>query len=523
MTIRKILYIALLSVVAEVAWAIAPPNPRTATAETWAAYQAFWEEMQANTPKHAPARVGVDSHGNRPFAPTHIPVIMVNFSNYSLVSTKTQVDSIFNAVTPPMPGFKGSVATYFNDQSYGAYRPTFDIYGPVTLQNNYAYYGAGHNTSAHANEMVAEACYLMDDSLDFSQYDKNNDGKVDLVFIYFAGFGENDPPQNAGFGINSDDLVWPHYSTISGSSIGGFSTQYDGKTIRGYECANELDGYESHVNAPFVSGPMTLCHEFGHGLGLPDMYTTNNASHKTLGSWSLMSYCYGFDYINPTSMNAYEKWWLGWMEPQKLACQETDTLRALSLYPEAYYFTPDDSEISNVLVPGNGRVFYILENRQKVGWDAHSASGNGLLLYKILYNAGNWSANQVNNVESAMGVDILEADGITPRYNGNSTSRGWYGKQGDCYPYINGTDTLDSIMVVPSLPITHIRIEGRDIIFDVCGGQPQIPTALETLCQPENESQTNSNPATLIYRNGQIYIIRNNHLYSITGQLCAEE
>lgn len=83
--------------------------------------------------------------------------------------------------------FNGSVKDYFKAQSYGQFELDFDIAGPVTLPNGYAYYGKPTNGQNDNNtalgEMVMDACKAVDESIDFTNYDWDDDGEVDQVFI----------------------------------------------------------------------------------------------------------------------------------------------------------------------------------------------------------------------------------------------------------------------------------------------------------------------------------------------------
>ena len=118
-----------------------------------------------------------------------------------------------------------SVKEYFKDCSRGAFEPQFDVYGPVTLSNDMAYYGANVNGSDYyvKSRFVPEVCRLADEAgVDFSQYDSDNDGYADLVYIIYAGYGEN-------IGGNSTNCIWPHVHTLS-----NYNTKYDGKIIYRY-------------------------------------------------------------------------------------------------------------------------------------------------------------------------------------------------------------------------------------------------------------------------------------------------
>lgn len=482
------------------ALALVPPRPATATSNTWA----VWESMQQTdaAERTRDIRRAPQAVGTRNITPNRIPVIIVNFSDYQMVSSKATIDSMFNAYHWATDGATGSIRQYFRDQSSGAYDPQFEVFGPVTLSKGYAYYGENGNgsSSMRAGEMVLEACALADSQIDFSQYDQNNDGNVDLVFVLFAGFGENDPPEQSLIS-NSKNLVWPHYWTIDNAGTGGKNRVFDGKNINEYECANELDGWYSTTSLKVVSGIGVFVHEFCHGLGLPDMYTTNGAKHKTLGMWSVMDYGpYNNDMHTPPSLNAYERWFLGWMQPTLLNSASSKTLYPLSEVNEAYYITLTGAPISDIMAPPS--VFYIIENRQLTGWDI-GLPGHGLLLYKVQYNSSNWRNRQVNNTASSMGVDILEADGSTPQVTTHPCLAD--GKQGDCYPY----GMKDSITIVTAYPITHISESGDIITFDVCGGNQTATSQEDVHEEPARE---------LFFINGHLYIRKDSRLYSPQGQ-----
>ena len=114
-------------------------------------------------------------------------------------------------------GALGSARDYYLDNSGGRFRPTFDVVGPVTLDHPVAYYGANTDyRDENAERMIIEACHKAERAgVDFSQYDFDNDGKIDNVFVYYAGHNESD-----GGGMNT---VWPHRGEISypGEMLGG--------------------------------------------------------------------------------------------------------------------------------------------------------------------------------------------------------------------------------------------------------------------------------------------------------------
>ena len=337
------------------ALALVPPRDPSRRAE--------WQEQLINRSDIARMPAAEQAVGQRTIIP-RILVIMANFTDYELVSSAADVDSMFNAVNWTKDGATGSVRQYFYDQSMGQYNPQFDIVGPVTLSNGYAYYGGGCNSTTRAGYMVTEACALVDEQVDFTEYDSNNDGKVDLVYVFFAGFGENDPPQRDSLIPVTCELPWPHYWNVVSAGYGSNPREFDGKKIYDYEISNELDGYYSTKAKKVISGIGVVCHEFGHALGLPDTYSTGSGAHdeKLLGSWDIMCYGpYNNDMHTPPSYTAYERFYMGWLTPELITKGDTLTLENIAETNKAYLICETDTHNLNGLQP-DPETFYLLEN-----------------------------------------------------------------------------------------------------------------------------------------------------------------
>ena len=421
-----------------------------------------------------------------------VPVILVNYPDMSYRVSRADVDSMFNGANYTKDGATGSVRQYFYDQSYGEYNPQFDIYGPVTVSQNYAYY------ADRASELVLEACALMDDSLDFTLYNLDGDDKVDLMYCLFAGPPASDSPTWVD---NPNALIWPHYWTIAEAGSHGQPTVFDGLTINDYEVSSELDGFLSDASTAIIAGVGLACHEFGHGMGLPDVYSTNdNATHKTSGYWDIMDYCYGNDGKTPAAYSAYERWFMGWLEPMLLNQAYDVQLGDINTTQSAAYITANGSAIADILSP-NPNVFYLLENRQKAGWDAY-LPGHGMLVTKVTYDSQKWKYNRVNYSASAMCIDLLEADGSAPAYPNAS----WYGKPGDTYP--TGSTSFTK---VANYQVTEIAEANGLITFKVNGGGT--PTELDT-----QETGALSKPRKIL-RDGRVVILRGEKEYDILGRV----
>ena len=357
-------------------------------------------------------------------------IILVNFKDAAFTTNKAEMDSMLTGknytrnYTYKYSGrtytveSEGSAWKYFYDASNGQYDPQFDVVGPVTVSQNMAYYG-GNNSYGDKNPeaMIIEACKLVDDSVDFSLYDNDNDGIADFVYVIYAGYGEAD-----GGAANT---IWPHQYYIY---------QYlnlDDTKIYRYACSNEMDNYTKHH-----TGIGTFCHEFSHVLGLPDLYETdmdNLHDQKTLGQWSILDYGpYNNDGNTPPSYSAYERFFMGWLTPRLITEPENVVLEDLKNNNEALLISSTD-EHNLIGNDPNPTTFYLLENRQQTGWDEY-LPGHGLMLTKIQYNYNKWYNNTVNNTATKMGVDLIEADGKAPQYDDYRPSNGYMGKAKDLFP-----------------------------------------------------------------------------------------
>ena len=340
-------------------------------------------------------------------------VILAQFPDvsFSKIGTQEYFNRMFNEKGFTENGCLGSVSDYFYDQSYGQLNMQFDVVGPVTLPQPLAYYGAPEEGESSGDSKVldfaADACTAAKDLVDFSKYDWDDDGKVDNVYILFAGFSEArgaDP-----------NCLWPHQWVVHDREL-----VIDEVRIWNYACSNELI---SGGDAPVLDGIGTACHEFSHTLGLADIYNTQGGK-DFVGKWDVMSIGsyigkkWG-DGTHPMAYSAFERWQLGWLEPKALNEVTTITeMKALEEEPEAYVLYNE----------GNTNEYYLLENRQLPKWgspfDAH-----GLLVTHIDYDKGAWNNNTVNtdiyhqrySVVGASGEFTESIDDLFPGTSGNTS------------------------------------------------------------------------------------------------------
>lgn len=320
-------------------------------------------------------------------------------------------------------GFVGSVKDYFLDQSQGQFEIDFDVVGPVTMANNYSYFG-GNDTFGNdlrPGEMVAKACQGVDANVNFADYDWNGDGEVDMVYVLYAGQGEANS--------KNPSTIWPHEWGLAYNDYGKILLA-DGVYINTYACSNELGGTGS------IDGIGTICHEFSHCLGLPDMYDVNYSGNFGMDCWDLMDYgSYNADGFIPAGFTAYERMFCGWQTPIELNTdQSVMSMEALNKGGDAYIIYNE----------GNRDEYYLLENRQKTGWDA-ALYGAGLLISHVDYDENIWNYNVVNANAT------VSKDGINNNHqrltifhaDNREGVETLADLAGDVYPYM-GNDSLTS-------------------------------------------------------------------------------
>lgn len=324
-------------------------------------------------------------------------VILAQFKDKKFLqeNTREKFNDILNKPGYEDSNSKGSAYDYFTSQSHGLFQPQFDVYGPVTLDNDYSYYGTNNSygDDDKAHEMIREACSKLDSEIDFTIYDTNNDGEVDLVYVIYAGYGEN-----SGADANT---VWPHASDLS--YYYSSPVTFDGKEVKPYACSCELKGNE-YSKPVTTSGIGVFCHEFSHCLGLYDLYDTNGTTGglgQGYGKYSIMDMgCYNNGSFTPCSYTAQERMQIGWLTPTELGnSYEYITLEDINTSNEAYIMYNSD----------NRDEYFLFENRQQSGWDKYIPS-SGMLISHIYYDKDSWEKNMVNATSGKEGAIIVPAN-----------------------------------------------------------------------------------------------------------------
>jgi len=383
--------------------------------------------------------------------------ILVSFSNKAFTQPQSGFSNLLNQNGYSYNGATGSAKDYFNATSYGKYNPTFDVYGPYTLDHTMSYYGQNdwYGSDSNPDEMVTDAVEKLvaaEGSSILNQYDCDGDGYVDNVFIFYAGYAESS--------TGNEDEIWPHRWVVSSTP------KYGSKRIYDYACSSEFDGESGSTR----TGIGAFTHEFSHVLGLPDLYNTGGyGSWATPSSWDIMDYgCYNNNEKTPPAYSAQERFYVGWLTPTVINEQGTFTLDNLNnTTAQAYMITSTGQSNLNPTNPSPSK-YYLLENRRQSGWDAY-LPGHGMLVWKIQYSSSKWEDNTVNNSKNNLGCMIVAA-------GGDQKSEGTYvSAASDPFP---GTKKIDSYTPFTNYALREITETNGTISF-VLGSAVEIEDVAE--------------------------------------------
>ena len=455
------------------------PSPKARAARRAAAAAKRQKRSIGDTPNLAPRGI----------------VIVVNFADTVLDEghTLATFDELCNSASCTVNAYNdtyyGSAAQYFDDQSNGAYRPVFDVFGPVTLPHGVEYYGEQKEAETEEDETINDlyiADFVIDAveaaeaaGCDFSPYDSDDDGYVDFVYFIFAGKG-----QASGGGT---ETIWPHnWSLLSALYYGythGTSPYYwnkdgynplvvDDKIINSYACSSEKD------NNNRLDGIGTLCHEFGHVMGLPDLYETdygyNYDYYLTPSQWDIMDMgSYNGGGHCPPNYNPWEKHFFGWTDLFNPGEDGADI--TLVANGEAGQRVCQINASGTQQAATESGLCYYLENRQKSGWDSYVPS-HGLVIWRVDYDAGLWAANEPNNTDNEPRLTIECSSGtmigVVWEYN---EVTGKYDKINDGTNNVFGEEAgVFEWEGVPGRPVTEISDADGLVSFKYMGGAPEI-------------------------------------------------
>jgi len=298
-------------------------------------------------------------------------VVLIQFSNHvgrALPST-SDIDVLFNAPGgDPTLAPTGSVRDVYLQNSYGQFELNSDVMPWITVSGTEQYYANGASGDSTLWQALREALAELDNTVDFSQYDLNNDGYIDSIAFLHSGYGAE------WGGRDADDTTWtdriwshkwamnPEWSSNEGVKVGNYQISTSLWSILGSQ----------------IGRIGVIAHETGHFLGLPDLYDTDGGG-SGIGSYGLMANSWGFDGQQkcPPNMSPWSKLQLGWIDPVDISQTGTYSLRQSATNNEYYIITSGYSTDE----------YLMIENRQKTGFDCSLPQG-GLAIWHIDDTAG---------------------------------------------------------------------------------------------------------------------------------------
>ncbi len=280
----------------------------------------------------------------------NILVICVDFSDDPSTLTTQQIDNFFNQ-TGFTGGFgsPGSFNDYFRDISYGKFGVVADVKGWYRAPQPHSYYNWTHSQKwARSQELTVFAMDQAEaDGVDYSKYDNDGDGIVEQVLIVHAGLGA------AQWGENQ--YIWPHKNNMWSS----FARTYDGVSIAAYTMQEEMHHNTWSDATERQAGLGMYVHEFGHALGLPDLYAYTSGT-SSLGNWSTMA---SGSWLNigktPSHYDAWCKEQLGWVAPTVVTSGQMNV--------KSFDGNADSVKRINI----SSTEYFLITNRTQSGFDAY--------------------------------------------------------------------------------------------------------------------------------------------------------
>jgi immune inhibitor A len=373
----------------------------------------------------APPPVYVDAPGPVPplghSGAYNVLLICIEFPDSGNTYTATSFDNMAFG-----PWATGSIDDYYTEVSYGYLTLSGNTYGWYVASQGRDYYGNGQKGwgtyPQNAARLVEEAVDSADAyGCDFSLYDNDGDGEVESIFIIHSHEG-------CETSLNTNDIQ-SHKSTIT--MMGGTARAYDGVTIDTYVCVPELQS-----TAPLQHAEIGVyCHEYGHALGLPDLYDAGRYCGGTtgwgIGAWGLMAFGgWGGDVVSPdspTHMCAWSKIRMGWLNPGRVTLSPGSVATLWRLEDNAHAF--------KIGADMQHTEYFLAELRDSAYGFDRSLVKRGVLIYHV--DDDQYMENDCENAPGCpsnynLMVAVEQPDGSYDLDCGTAFN---YADRGDMYPY----------------------------------------------------------------------------------------
>ncbi len=259
--------------------------------------------------------IGLPSTGNY-----HALVVPVQFKGDTITSTQMEnLKKAFNG-TPADTGWQ-SVNSYYKTSSNGTLDITFDIQTTVyNAKNSSSYY---ESKGDYATTILKEVLTYYEDRLDLTQYDYNNDGMIDAVYLIYS----------APIDYEYANFYWAFTTWYFGEETyddcGAYYYFFASVDFIYENTAKDTGSGEDKIDGLKINAE-TFIHETGHLLGLDDYYDTDlkKGSNEGLGGADMMDYNIG-------DQNVYSKIMLGWLDATVVNETTTITIQASAQVPSA--------------------------------------------------------------------------------------------------------------------------------------------------------------------------------------------
>lgn len=303
-------------------------------------------------------------------------VLLVDFSDNRGSKTPAHYEKLLFDATSP-----NSMASFYRELSYGQLNVTGTVVPWIRASKPYGYYtngdsGTGNTYPQNTPGLLEEVLrkWTATSGHSFKPFDVNGDGFLDGLFLVHAGPGAETLASPAA----RRNAIWSHKWTLQAPFRNGGVKAY------------------AYFTAPEDGKLGVFSHEFGHFLGLPDLYDTTYRSHG-IGDWCLMAGgSWGGGGSRPARLSAWCLERLEWITPKKVASPRQVTLDTLE---------QDQTACLRVAAgPAATHEYFLLENRQKTGRDT-SLPGHGLAVWHID------DTQSSNDNPLAYKVALVQADG----------------------------------------------------------------------------------------------------------------
>lgn len=375
----------------------------------------YLTSLKEQAPKNRDSLSSVDNiWGTCPLSGNiRIPVLLVQFSDNQPTFPIDDFNTAFNS--PVITDDTISVSKYWQMQSYGDLNITFDIYNWTTMPHTYSYYS---QSSTHTFYLILDAVSTFDPQVDFSQYDNDNDGRLDGILLMYPG------------AASSVVGIWPQARILNNYMF----NPVDGKYLSNVGLVSERGTYSDNNFIQIEA----ITHEFAHVLGLPDLYANGPSLFNAgpMDGTTMMIYSAQYCLQKPINLDVWSRYFFGWVDPITLTIDSPKeiSLRSINDYPDSVILRNDNM---------GAREFFIIENRHRNYSDPNNLDlcmfsgqtgepGGGFLIYHVDENKiefdypNNWvNWDRDNNYYDyttwagiALRENIVFSFGLSPFYNG---------------------------------------------------------------------------------------------------------